>query len=228
MVLGVLPVRRARQPPEGEVEADGVELPLVVAVRRVAADLPSSPRDDVRGRAVDVPLTAPGALVDEGARTAQPGDDEPVPDPRQHVGVAAEPGEGPDRAGREEEAVREAPAEQGLRLRATSIATAIPERLSFARDGMAHVGADHHLLGALPRQHQLPVGQLARLEGRVDDDLVRPLVHRPQLLVGEAEPPVPVVVRRPVRDPVRPVGQRVQMRTQLARASWWRAPGRCS
>ena len=86
VVLGVLPVRRARQPPEGQVEADGVELPLVIAVGGVVADLATSPCDDLRGRAVDAPPTAPRALVHEVARPAQTGQDEPVPETRQHVG----------------------------------------------------------------------------------------------------------------------------------------------
>ena len=135
VVLRVLTVRGAGQPSHGEVEADGVELALVVAPRCVRPHLAAARADDVRRRVVDGPVAAERLLVDEGATAGEAGEDEAVPDAGQVVGVAAQPGQGADGAGREEEAVGVAPRRPGGERRTSSVATASPVRLSLASDG---------------------------------------------------------------------------------------------
>jgi hypothetical protein len=81
--------------------------------------------------------------------------------------------------------------------------------------GVTYMGRDEQLVVALPGHHVLRVGECARLEGGVDEDLVLRVLHPLELLVGKAEAPVLRVVARPVGNPVRTVGHGVQVSLEL-------------
>jgi hypothetical protein len=79
---------------------------------------------------------------------------------------------------------------------------------------MAGMARDQDLVGARAREVALPVGEVARLEGRIDADLVFLVGERQELPVGETEAPRLFIVGRPIWDPVRGSG-----RVQIAAAA---------
>src|SRR4029077_6155954 len=103
----------------GQVVARRAILTLVVAVRRELDDPMLAPRsrERVRRGAVDLGVAAPALLVVHRAGVADTGDDETVPDARDRLGVAREPGDGADRAREEEKTVRIPPARPAQELR---------------------------------------------------------------------------------------------------------------
>ena len=105
VVLGEEAVGRSRQRADGEVESGRTELPLVAAGRLpVGDDAPRLAPEHVSGCAVDRGVAAPASLVAQGARVADAGDDEPVPDAVERVAVAIEPAERAERARAPEQA----------------------------------------------------------------------------------------------------------------------------
>ena len=79
---------------------------------------------------------------------------------------------------------------------------------------MADVGRDQHLPLPLPLDQKLRIGQMARLEGRVDHHLVLARLQLEQLPMGQAEAPGALVVGGPVRHHVRLLGKCVQALAQ--------------
>ncbi len=80
---------------------------------------------------------------------------------------------------------------------------------------MADVTRQENLVRGLPGQVALAVGEVPGCERGVHAHLVLALGQRLEGALAEAEAPALRVVRGPVRDPVRPVGQRVEMRHEL-------------
>ena len=108
VVLGIPPVRRAREAPDRQIEAGRAELPLVVAVRRELDDRVASPpgSQHVRHHPVDLGVAPPAPLVG-AARPASPRHARTSPclirsDP---VLVPRQPRDRADRAGDEQEPV---------------------------------------------------------------------------------------------------------------------------
>ena len=75
-----------------------------------------------------------------------------------------------------------------------------------------------HLLLLLALDPVLGIGEVARLEGRVDDHLVFAGLQLEQLAVGEAEAPGALVVGGPIGHHVRLLGERVQPLRAAVRA----------
>ena len=134
---------------------------------------------------------------------------------RQDVGVAAEPGQRADGAGREDEPVAEAAPGPGGQPGGQLDRHGQTAQVVVDEGRVAHVGGDDHLLVRLPGDKQLAVEKFPRLQRGVDDDVVLALGEAVELSRGEAEAPVAAVVRRPVRNPVGVVGQGVQVRAEL-------------
>ena len=80
---------------------------------------------------------------------------------------------------------------------------------------MADVGREQHLLGARAGQQQLAVAHGARLELAVHDYVERAVAEPRALVLGEAEAPGLLVVRRAIGNPVGMLGQAVQVRLEL-------------
>ena len=132
--------------------------------------------------------------------------------------IASEPGDRADRARGEQESVGEPGA----------LAQAVARQLDgdgdarevvVAEGRMADVGGDQDLLVALALDPELAVAERARSEARVDADLVARLGQRVALALREAEAPGVVVVGGAVGNPVRVLGERVQVRRRALRAA---------
>src|SRR5215204_1680525 len=80
---------------------------------------------------------------------------------------------------------------------------------------VADVGREEDLLVCLSGDVELGVRQVARLERRVDADVVLVVSQGVELSLREAEPPHPTIVRRAVRNPVRVLGKRECVTPQL-------------
>src|SRR5262245_12079484 len=78
VVLRVLAVRGPGQPPHRQVEADRVELPLVVPVRRVVTHLAGETAYDVGRGDVHGTPAVPGPLPHQTTATAEAGQDQTV------------------------------------------------------------------------------------------------------------------------------------------------------
>ena len=226
VVLGVLAMRRPRQPAHGQVEPGAVELALVVARRLERPDVEGQPavaRDDLDG-AVDgergVERPAARALVGQAAGVAQVGQDQAVADAIEPAEVLGQPGDGADGARREQHADRvpeRRPIEQtpGERRRhGDRRGVVVGERW------VARVRREQHLAVGLARDHDLAVAQRARHVLGVDDDLDRAVLadggrQRVEAVLGQAEAPRRRVVRRPVRDQVGLVGEGVEVGPEL-------------
>ena len=88
--------------------------------------------------------------------------------------------------------------------------------------GVADVGRHDHIALVRALDRELGVGEMARLERRVDHHLVVARLQRQELAVREAEAPGAAVVRRPIWDDVGLIGQRVEplaQRLQRERSS---------
>jgi hypothetical protein len=216
-------VAPAHERAHGQAEPRAVELPLVVAVREEVDHLvPLSrrgpPRQHVRHGAIDGRVAAHRPLVRERRRVAQARQREPVLDPPRPLAVLRQPGDGADRAGRVQEPQRVPAAGARGQVARQERRHDQAREVVVGQRRVAHVSRDEDLVLQRPRQHQLAVGQAAGRERRIDDDLVLDIFrpgHRVQRALRETEAPRLVVVRRAVRDPVGPLGQRVQVRAQL-------------
>jgi hypothetical protein len=100
----------------------------------------------------------------------------------------------------------------------------VPRELRAERDsrevvvaerGVADVAREQDLVGGLAAQYALAVRQAPLGERAVDADLVLSVGQVGEARVLEAEAPALLVVGRPVRNPARALGQRVQMGPQL-------------
>jgi hypothetical protein len=171
-------------------------------------------REDVPHHAVDLGVAAPASLVGRWPAVAEAREDETVPDALDARLVVREPGDRPDRAGDEEEAVRVPPGtrrEQSAEKRRHDDT----REVVVAEGRVTRVARDQHLVGRAPGEDALAVGQVARLERRVDADLILVLRQRDHVAMAQAESPVRLVVGRAVGDPVGMLGQRVEMWLQL-------------
>ena len=135
-------------------------------------------------------------------------------DPGDRVGVAAEPGEDADRAGREDEPVG-VPVGPSGEPRRQLHRDGQPAQVVVGQGRVTDVGGDDHLLVAVPGDEQLAVDQLAGLERRVDDHVVLAVLERVRCTLRQTESPVAVVVAGAVGDPVGVVRQGVQVGPQL-------------
>jgi hypothetical protein len=90
--------------------------------------------EHMRNDAVDCGIAAAALLVGHAASITEAGEHEAVRNALDFVLVAGLPGQRADRAGNEQKAIAIA-RPQCLEWRASVIATAIPERLSFASEG---------------------------------------------------------------------------------------------
>ena len=75
---------------------------------------------------------------------------------------------------------------------------------------------DEDLVVGRTLQPVFAVGQASGLKGRVDADLVGLILQAFKLAVAEAKPPVFPVIRRTIRNPVRCIRQREQVRPEFA------------
>lgn len=135
-------------------------------------------------------------------------------DPVHPLLVAGEPGDRADGAGREDEPVgvvrrllRQRPGQERRHRDAGQVVV--------GQRRVADVAGDDHLVGDLPGDHVLGVGEVAVLQRGVDAHLVVAFGHRVQGVLRQAEPPLRLVVTGAVRNPVRVVRQGVQVLAQL-------------
>ena len=84
---------------------------------------------------------------------------------------------------------------------------------------------DQYLVGRTPGQIALSVCQVPIFKSEIDAHLVVAILERQHLVVGQAESPVFLVVRSSVRNPVRMIGKREQVRLQARSAAWSRLTG---
>ncbi len=216
VVLGEPPVRRAHQAPDRKIEPRRAVLPLVVAVGHEVMDLVLAAR--VPQHVLDGPVdggVAPATTLVRGvAAIADAREDQAVPDARGRRLVEREPRDRPDRAGDEEEAVRVAErcAGEGACQRHGD---RDPRQVVVRERGVAAMARDQDLLVRPAADDAFAVRQAAGREARVDADLVLAFRERLELPVRQAEPPVLLVVRGPVRNPVGPIRQRMEPRPQL-------------
>ncbi len=163
---------------------------------------------------VDLRVAAPALLVRQPAPVAGAGQHQPVPDPLDPFRVAGQPGDRPDGAGREDEPVgvvgsvlRQCPRQEHRHRDARQVVV--------GQRRVADVAGDDHLVGDLPGDDVLGVGEVAVRERGVDAHLVVALGQPVQGLLGQAEPPVGRVVAGAVRHPGGVVRQGVQVSAQL-------------
>lgn len=155
---------------------------------------------------VDLRVAPPAPLVRQLPRVARAGEHQPVPHhspssrlrssrgcPIHPLPVAGQPGDRADGARREDEPV-------GVVRRPLG---QLPGQEDRDRDAgqvvvgqrrVAGVAGDDHLVRDLPGDHVLGVGEVAVGEGGVDAHLVLAVRHRVQGLLGQAEPPLRLVV----------------------------------
>src|SRR6266702_5317242 len=81
---------------------------------------------------------------------------------------------------------------------------------------MTNMTRDQYLIGRTTAHIALSVCQVPVFERRVDADFVVAVRERQHLAMGQAESPVFLIVRRAVRDPVRSIGKRKQVRLEFA------------
>src|SRR5262249_46555318 len=81
--------------------------------------------------------------------------------------------------------------------------------------GMTYVTRDEDFARRLTGKVVLTVCQRPRLERRVDTDLVLTVGHRVELTLAQAKAPGLAIEGRAIWDPLGPVGQRVQVWSQL-------------
>ena len=203
VVLGKLTLERAREAAHGQVESRRVVLPLIPAPRDEVED--SSFRTaahDVRAARSTSASSPPAPLVRERRRSR--------PHRRrqgQPTTCRARPRSAPARRSSRSSLGRRAIGTRAPRpaasTAASSVRSAMPERLSFASDGWHTWVVEQNLVVALAREEALAVRQRSRRERAVDDDLVRVVVELVERSLRQAEPPCARVVRRSVRDPVR-------------------------
>src|SRR5262245_18622419 len=83
---------------------------------------------------------------------------------------------------------------------------------------MATVSREQHLVGALPRKQRFPPLQAPIEVLGLDRNLVLALRKGLDDAMRQTKAPLRVVVGRPVRNPLRPIGQRKEMGTKLLEA----------
>ena len=222
MVLGVLAPGRARQAPDVQVEPGRVELSLIVAdgrerprvVRHVEVAERQCRRTVGHRRCIE--RAAARLFVDQPAGIAERGQHEPAPDTWHHVGGSSEPGDGADRARREQQphrvvalrSVEKPPADLGKDGRGGGVVV--------GEVRVADVRRQQDLVPGRARNQALAIAQRAvRVVLGVDDHVDRRgvaerLARLDEAVVREAKAPVGTVVARAVRRRRRPLRQRVQ------------------
>src|SRR5688572_1773376 len=80
---------------------------------------------------------------------------------------------------------------------------------------MADVTGDQDLPLRFSEEEELAVGQRARRQRRVDEDLVFSFLEAEELVMRQAETPLLPVIGGPIRDQVRLVRERKEVRSQL-------------
>ena len=229
MVAVELAVRGAHQRPDREVEARGAELALVAApgLPRKHAVRRAGVSQHRLHRAVYLGVPAAAALVRQAPVVANARQRQAVPHVTQTVAVLMQPSERSDRAGCEQEAVGvpQAPLHQLLgehRGDDDSGQIVVRER------GVAGVGRYKDLSIAFALDRKLRIGEVARLERRVDHHLV---IARPAArAAGGARGRIPMCgrSRRSCRGSP-PVGRAACAAARAARrAVASSAPARCT
>ena len=128
--------------------------------------------------------------------------------------VRGQPGDGPDRPGNEEEAVAQF-------RRATRNGTGHQHgdrhrgEVVIGQRGMTAVAREQNLVRPPSRDHHFAIGEASRGQRAVDAHLVAVIGKGLQHPVRQAESPALPVVARPIGNPVRLIGQGVQVRAKL-------------
>ena len=217
VVLRVAAVGGTREAAHGQVEAGRAELAFVVAVgeeRDLFVRLAAFGQHQ-RHDPVDVGIAPAAALVVVLAAIAHTRDHHPMGHTPRHVLPLRQPADGADGGRNEDEAVGVATTGQcSQRLRQPG-GGGNARQVVVGQRGVADVGGDEHLLGAVTGQDAFAEGHRPLHEIGIDTDLVGAGLQRLQLPVGQAEAPVTLEVLRAIGNPVRPVGQREEMRAQF-------------
>src|SRR5690606_13379734 len=90
-----------------------------------------------------------------------------------------------------------------------------PRKVVVGERRVAAMARDEDLAVRPSADDVLAVRETPGREGGIDADLVLAVFERLELPVRQAEAPVLLVVRGPVRNPVRPIQQRMETRPQL-------------
>ena len=99
---------------------------------------------------------------------------QPASNPTQPVDVPGQPGDGADGSRDEEETVRTPPLVLVQEVPGKVGGDADARKVVVAERGMANVCRDQEFVVEFARQEQLAVGQMARLQGGVDTNVVVP------------------------------------------------------
>src|SRR5215831_18919930 len=81
---------------------------------------------------------------------------------------------------------------------------------------MTSMRRDQYLFTRSSRQIVFAIGQVSVFEGGVDGNLIVAVFQGQKSFVRQAESPIALIVRSTVRDPLRTIRKREQMRLQLA------------
>ncbi len=168
----------------------------------------------MRRRKVHESVACDALLVGQRAPVADQRDDEPVPDALEIALVAAEPGDRPDRGGREYDAIREFSRARLQRL-GEQRQQRHARQVVVAERRMTNVAVQQDLVFDVTGKTALGVCEAAVGERAVDAHFVLARLELLEVPMGETESPSLLVVRRPERNPIRVVRQRVQMRLQV-------------
>ena len=175
--------------------------------------------------AVDVGVAAPALLVGERSGVPDARDHQTVTDAPDVLLVAREPDDRADGAGDEQQPVRVAE-RAGAEQTAERGEHRDPGQVVVRQRRMADMGREEHLFVARSGNEHFAVGERAGLERRVDADLVVTVLEPEQVVVGEAEAPALLVVRRAVGDEVGTVGQREEVAAEVRQCE--ALPHRCA